>query len=599
MTRIAQSNDPAAQWRGARQIYPVYAELMRQFGLGLEPCRDLENPADHFEPEVLERVGTWFDEMDQSVQVHELRQFLHSSALATEQNLQWLIERHLGKPAHTDSDRDKVDFLLVQYYAHCVSPELNERESVFAGVAEVLKPVLGEVSGPAPDELRPLELALQVLGWCRSLGDMLENGALAHGRRIKSSIGEKYFESAALVEFVRFNFFLRRAFFRLLQSDLHAIRRALDELEKKGHSIVDCSPAGLAPEASLAALRQKCMDWKKPFLASYSSGRLPFEEIVAVRRAVELALTQPPLQPKPAVVEAVAAPRPAPQPVSAAPAVPAPAIELPDTMPQALETPAMPPAAAMQASKTKPQPRAEKPVVAQPVAVPPPVAAAPAAPPVAKPVAAKPLAPPKPAAASKPAAAAASPAAVPAPAHKAKAAATHGHAPSKPAPTHKAKAVATHGHAPSKPAAPQPADVQSCLEAIAEQLFAFAGKATSSAANVIVGETRVVLSSWEVEAFVRGGDEVNDALQRVVSARALLFGAVESRRRGGDSEGLPAIISLAQTEAAQAQQQIAGAKKARNLDGAVNLAATTKRLLALIAEAEGLVAVPSAAETTH
>ncbi len=572
MTRIAHSNDAATQWGAARQLYPVYAELMRQFGMGLEPCRDLESPADRPEPEVLERVWKWFDEVDQSVQVYELRQFLHGSALATEQNLQLLIERHLGKPVHTDSDRDKADFLLVQYYAHCVSPELNERETEFAAVAEVLKPVLGEVAGPAPDELRQLELALQVLRWCRSLGDMLQNGALEHGRRIKSSIGEKYFEPAALVEFVRFNFFLRRAFFRLLQGDLHAIRRTLDELEKKGHSIVDCSPAGLASEASLAALRQKCLDWKKPFLASYA-GRLPFEEIVAVRAAVEQALTQPPLQPKPAVAEAVATPQPAPQAVSKAPAMPAPAIELPDTMPQAEEAPAtVPPPAVIEFPKSKP--------------------AAPGAPAVA----AKPIAPPRPAAA-----ATAQPAAAKPHASKTHAAELQGHAHAKPqahkAHTPKAHAAAGKGHAHAKPAVPQPTDVQSCLETIAEQLFAVAGKKTAPTANVSVGEARVVLSSWEVEAFVRGGDEVNDALQRAVAARALLVGALESRKRGGAAQALSALISLAQTEAAHAQQQIEGAKKARNLDGAVNLAASSKRLLALIAEAEGLAAEPSAAET--
>ncbi|MCI0621406.1 MAG: hypothetical protein L0387_07015, partial [Acidobacteria bacterium] len=362
MTRIEKVNDAAVQWRAARQLHPVYAELMRQFGMGLEPCRDLESPADRSEPEVLERVWKWFDEVDQSVQVHQLRQFLHTSALATEQNLQLLIERHLGKPAHTDSDRDKVDFLLVQYYAHCVSPELSEKEAEFAGVAEVLKPVLGEVSGPPPEDLRPLQLALQVLGWCRSLGDMLQNGALEHGRRIKSSIGEKYFQPATLVEFVRFNFFLRRAFFRLLQSDLHAIRRALDELEKKGHSIVDCGSAGLSAEASLAELRQKCLDWKKPFLSSYSTSRLPFEEIVAVRAAAELALTQPPLQPKPkpAVVEAA----PSPAPVVAESMEPASPIELPETMLQA-PAPELP-AAARMAAKAQPPAVAASPIAAVP-----------------------------------------------------------------------------------------------------------------------------------------------------------------------------------------------------------------------------------------
>jgi hypothetical protein len=136
-------------------------------------------------------------------------------------------------------------------------------------------------------------------------------------------------------------------------------------------------------------------------------------------------------------------------------------------------------------------------------------------------------------------------------------------------------------------------DVQTYLESIAEQLFTGAGKAAAAATTVIVGSAKIVLSSWEVEAFVRGGDDVCDTLQRAVAVRAVLTEAMEHTKRAGVSNGLPSTISLAQTEAAQAQLQIEAAKKARNLDAAVNLAATAKRLLALITEAQSLASVPA------
>ncbi|MCI0404290.1 MAG: hypothetical protein L0212_12360, partial [Acidobacteria bacterium] len=396
----------------------------------------------------------------------------------------------------------------------------------FAGVAEVLKPVLGEVSGGAPDALKPLEQALEVLRWCRSLSDVLQNGVLEHGRCIKAAIGERYFEPQALVEFVRFNFSLRRAFFRLLQTDLHSVRRTLDELEKKGHAIVDCSQAGLSAEESLAALRQKCLEWKKPFQASYSAGPLPFEEIVAVRAALDHALTLPPTEPIQACVET-----------------------------QFIASPAALASQVVQVQHSAPAPQ---PVVAQPIVVYP--VSAPLPSPIIKP----PVVPAAPVAARQEVAAKPATAATPAP-------------PPQPAPK----------------VAPKAADVQSCLESIAEQLFAGAGKAAVAATTVIVGGAKVALSSWEVEAFVRGGDEVCDTLQRSVAARALLSEAVESRKRGEDSGGLPSTISLAQTEAASVQLQMETARKARNLEAAVNLAATAKRLLALITEAQSLAAVPA------
>jgi len=210
--------------------------------------------------------------------------------------------------------------------------------------------------------------------------------------------------------------------------------------------------------------------------------------------------------------------------------------------------------------------------------------------PVAEPAGARTIAPPKLAATSKPAVVAA-PAAragmkpAPPPALKTP-------PPVKPAPARKAEAT-------TQPPAPPVGDVQSCLEGIAEQLFASAGKAAAAATTVIVGKAKVVLSSWEVEAFVRGGDEASDVLQRTVAARAVLADAVESRKRGGDSEELLATIALAQTEADQAQLQMEAAKKARNLDAAVNLAATAKRLLTLITEAKNLASQTPAMEMSR
>ncbi len=532
MTRHTKSREAAAQWRAARQLYPVYAALVRQFDLGIELSRDLENPADRSEPEVLERVWKWFDDVDERAQVFQLRQLMQFSALATEQNLHLLIDRQLGKPAHSELDRDKLDFLMVQYFAHCVPPDLNEHNTEFSGVAEVLEPVLGKVTGPAPEALKPLEQALEVLRWCRSLNDVLQNGVLEHGRRIKSAIGEKYFEPAALVEFVRFNFFLRRAFFRLLQTDLHAMRRTLDELEKQGHSIVDCSQAGLSAEESLAALRQKLVEWKKPFQASYSEGPLPFAEIVAVQAALAHALTHSPLQPKSARVEtqfiaSPVEPERAPQAIPAAEVAP----EL-DVLDAIVDEPV----AAEPIIETKIPTPAPQVIARKPQMPVPPVAAK-------QEVMAKPLPSAKPA-------------------------------------------------APPQPAA-NVADIQSCLESIAEQLFSGAGKAAAAATTVIVGNVKIVLSSWEVEAFVRGGDEVCDTLQRAVAVRAVLSETMEHSKRAGVSNVLLSTISLAQTEAASTQAQIEAAKKARNLDAAVNLAATAKRLLALITEAQNLASVPA------
>src|SRR5258708_20745771 len=135
--------DIAAFWRTWRRLYVIYAELDRVFELGLPSCQDLEFPSVRCEPEVMERVRNWFEQMDGGVQVWQLRQLLQSTNLQTEENLRDLISRHMSKTQRTEIDRDKVDFLLVQYFAHCAPHGLYEQKITLEEVARVLTPVVG------------------------------------------------------------------------------------------------------------------------------------------------------------------------------------------------------------------------------------------------------------------------------------------------------------------------------------------------------------------------------------------------------------------------------------------------------------------------
>src|SRR5579859_3942306 len=136
-------------WRVARRLYAVYAELDRTFELGMPTCAELESTRDHSEPEAVERAQHWFDEIDTHVQVWQLRQLLQSTNLQNEENLRYLIARHLEKKNKNESDKDKIDFLLVQYFAHCSPHGLNETS--LEEVARVLEPALGRLAQSFPD----------------------------------------------------------------------------------------------------------------------------------------------------------------------------------------------------------------------------------------------------------------------------------------------------------------------------------------------------------------------------------------------------------------------------------------------------------------
>jgi hypothetical protein len=121
--------------------------------------------------------------------------------------------------------------------------------------------------------------------------------------------------------------------------------------------------------------------------------------------------------------------------------------------------------------------------------------------------------------------------------------------------------------------------LQSCLEQIAELLLANP-KAMSSMFVELSG-AKITVAAWEVAAFVRGGDEISDVLQRAVAARALLTCA----KTQPDAD-FASLLAVARAEAEQVEACTALAKQTKNIDAAVNLAASGRRLLVAIAEIE-------------
>src|ERR1051326_8372043 len=148
-TVATKMNDVAGFWRVARRLYTVYAELDRTFELGMPTCAELEAPNDRSEPEVMERIQRWFEKIDNHVQVWQLRQLLQSTSLQNEENLRYLIVRHLSRKQKTEADKDKIDFLLVQYFAHCAPHGLTE--TALEEVARVLEPAMGKSPKTFPD----------------------------------------------------------------------------------------------------------------------------------------------------------------------------------------------------------------------------------------------------------------------------------------------------------------------------------------------------------------------------------------------------------------------------------------------------------------
>jgi hypothetical protein len=538
MTTTATLNlgEVAEFWRVARRLYSVYVELDRTFELDVAPCRELEDAVDRPDVESRERVLQWFEHIDSHVQVWQLRQLLQSTNLQNEENLRYLIARHLDKKQKTDADKDKIDFLLVQYFAHC-APH-GPSETALAEVARVLQPAMGKVPESFPDWAPSLDEKLRKLNESNSLEDLQNSGALQEVRELKLAVGDEYFEPGFLVAFTRFNFLARRAFFHAMHLDLHAIREAVNELEYLGFATVDCRDAGLTESESLEQVRHVVHQWKTPFRAPYSGGS-SFLQLILLRHALQLTLE------------------------TARKAAPPAATDLPEALPEPAEVPEM---TVVPSPEQEPAAETMIPQVEEPITA----------------VAVK---------ASEPEIQAA---AVAIAEEKSSVVAADSATPRKPGEPDASDLIsrpaATSSTGSAEPTAEQQAEEEDylvrCVTDIAEQLQAVPAKNSPAVSAIVLGGCKLLIATWEAQAFGQS-DETSKALQRTVAARTILHVCMD-RYKKGEPTDLAAALDIARTQAGEMKAHVDAAKEAKNIDAAVNLAATTKRLSSLVAECEKL-----------
>lgn len=504
--------DLASQWKEARLVYPLYAALASQFDLLPLPYPPGELPPARPTRSVFDSDLKWLDAVDEKILAYQMRQIPSEILNVSEESLRALIHRQLRKVNKSDTDRDKIDLLLVQYFVLCAPAELVHNEVTLTDVARLLEPVLGEADVTPLEWCEPLEQILEKIRNCNSLRDMLEEGLVEQGRMLKESAGHLFYDPAALVAFCRFNFLVRRGFIRVLHADLRAMQQAIDSLEAKGIRTVDCRSAGFSAAEASTELRHFCGNWRQPFQKDYteSSVRRAFEQLLALRADLEDALGGGHSTVK----------------SSSWVAFPG-RIEAPSVF-NSDEAQVVPVPLASRAEETE----LKRPSASNPKQVVPEVS-----PSITTGVSVPPLG-----------------------------------GVSQPAPT----------------APPSVVDPVKCLEAIWEQLIAAPPSRGRSMSTVVLQDTKVLLSSWEVTAFVNEGGQEAEDLRRAVVARALLALASDRRKRSGDETALSSALALAQAEVSYFQGRVEHAKRAKNTEAAVNLGISTKRLLSFMEEAEKL-----------
>lgn len=131
-------------------------------------------------------------------------------------------------------------------------------------------------------------------------------------------------------------------------------------------------------------------------------------------------------------------------------------------------------------------------------------------------------------------------------------------------------------------------DVENLEEKIWEQLIATPPVRGRSMTTVTVDHARILLSAWEVAAFISDSGQDSEDLRRLIVARALLSTSIERRKRLMDFKVLHQAVAHARGEIPRFQERVDQLKRTMKTDGAVNLGISLKRLLSLVEEAEQL-----------
>ena len=479
----------AAEWRAARRVYPLYSAALKTFDLGLLPCPSLESPIDREDESSITEVREWLKEMDWRCSAAQIRQIIQSSDIGKEPCLRALIQRYIQKAEKTNEDRYKLDFLMVQYFAECASRAVSLGKIELQDVAQVLEPVIGECPLTMPRFLEPLKSLIEHIHSCKNLGDLISQGVVESGRKLKEEAGDMYFGPSVLVAFVRYNFLLRRAFVRMLHADVEVIRTGLRELERAEVTNVDCSSAGFSTSEPISDLRQYCQSWRKVFVADYAKGP-SFESIAGIRHAVEMAAKAQQTAEK-----------------SKAKRIQAPTATTPSS------------------SHSRPVVSPAKTVLDEVAQI--------------------------------------------------------------------ENARARVAAVVNKPAKQEPKpglNMERAIEHIAKQIGAASQRKGAAAAGVEFGGAQIVLSPWELLAFKKS-DATSFALQRAVVARTLVEQNFEQLKKTGAAPDLFSALELGHVVAAEMQEFIAQARNAKNLGEAVEMAASSKRLITVMGEAERCLTV--------
>src|SRR5512146_643954 len=150
----------AAEWRDARRIYPIYSAVISRFELPVKHCQHLDSPIDRADEDATKQVRQWLESVDEKIEAAQLRQVLQTTTLATEESMQSLAQRYLAKNDAAEAYRDRIEFLLSQYFSQKATAGAARGIVSHDEIAKSLEPVIGSKKDGSPAWVKELDVLL-------------------------------------------------------------------------------------------------------------------------------------------------------------------------------------------------------------------------------------------------------------------------------------------------------------------------------------------------------------------------------------------------------------------------------------------------------
>ena len=204
-------------------------------------------------------VEGWLAAVDSRCEVHQLRHYLLTHAVAAE-TLAVLVDRLIALPELSDTDRSKIDLLLVHYLAQ----KAEQANLPLGEAAKLLEPVLG-VTTPAP--IASVITLITELDTATSVRDLLSRKVLERMQKVR--VQQHDYTPVSMVIFAWLGLHARRTCVRLVFADIDRTEHNLVRFTQLGLTRLPKQEGNAEDGVSISELLNKCRLWKRPFASNY------------------------------------------------------------------------------------------------------------------------------------------------------------------------------------------------------------------------------------------------------------------------------------------------------------------------------------------